>query len=299
MLSMRAPATVGAVLLALLLPGCAPTDSSDDSATTGVAGATSAGASPSTAACTAAGLDTKTAGTLTVGTDKPAYSPWFSDDNPANGKGFESAVTYAVAKHLGYQTGQVKWVTASFNSAIQPGPKPFDVDVNQFSITDARKKVVDFSSGYYDVRQAVVAIKGSKAASATSLAALKGIKLGAQVGTTSYQTITDVIKPTKAAAVFDDNDKAKLALANGQIEALVVDLPTALYLAAAEIKNGVVVGQLPTTTGKVEQFGMILAKGSPLTSCVSQAVDALRADGTLKTLETTWLTSAAGAPELK
>jgi polar amino acid transport system substrate-binding protein len=293
MLSFRAPAAAGAVVLALLLPGCAPQDSNSTAATP-------SGASPSAAACTAASLGTKTSGTLTIGTDKPAYSPWFVDDQPSNGKGFESAVAYAVAKQLGYQNSQVKWVTAAFNSVIQPGLKPFDVDINQFSITEDRKKAVDFSSGYYDVRQSVVAIKGNKAAGAKSLADLKGVKLGAQVGTTSYNAITEVIKPAKTPAVFDDNDKAKLALSNGQIDALVVDLPTGLYLSAAELKNGVVVGQLPpTTTGTVEQFGLVLEKGSALTKCVSQAVDTLRSNGTLKTLEATWLTDAAGAPDLK
>jgi polar amino acid transport system substrate-binding protein len=299
MSSLRAPVTAGAVLLTLLVAGCAPQDSNSDTAapapTTGAVGATAS----ATASCSPTTMQTKTAGTLTFGTDKPAYDPWFSGGKPTNGKGFESAVAYAVAKHLGYDNAQVKWVTASFTSAIQPGRKPFDADINQFSITATRKKAVDFSSGYYDVRQAVVAIKGSKAASATTLAALKNVKLGAQVGTTSYQTITDVIRPSKTAAVYDDNDKAKLALANGQIDGLVVDLPTALYLAAVEIKNGVVVGQVPSTTGDVEQFGMVLSKGSSLTSCISQAVDALRTDGTLKTLEATWLTDAAGAPELK
>ncbi len=293
MRSHSVPAAAGAVLLTVLLPGCAPADETDGAAEpSGSAGAT--------ATCAPASLNTKTAGTLTIGTDKPAYAPWFVDDNPANGKGFESAVAYAVAKQLGYDQAAVKWVTVSFNAAVKPGPKPFDVDINQFSITPERKKAVDFSSGYYDVSQAVVTIKGSKAAGVKDLAGLADLKIGAQVGTTSYQAITDVIKPSSDPKVFDDNDKAKLALANGQIDALVVDLPTALYLAAADLKDGVVVGQLPpTTSGTVEQFGMILDKGSSLTSCVSQAVDALRAGGTLKTLESTWLTDAAGAPLLK
>jgi polar amino acid transport system substrate-binding protein len=290
----RLPAAVGTVLLALLLPGCAPTDESDTAA------APSAGASSATATCTPAALKTKTAGTLTIGTDKPAYGPWFSDDDPSNGKGFESAVAYAVATKLGYDKSAVKWVTASFNSVIQPGTKPYDLDINQFSITPEREKAVDFSSGYYDVTQAVVTVKGSKAAGVKDLAGLKDLKIGAQVGTTSYKAVTDVVQPTSAPKVFDDNDKAKLALANGQIDALVVDLPTALYLAAADLKNGVVVGQLPaTTSGTVEQFGIVLEKGSSLTNCVSQAVDGLRGDGTLKTLESTWLTDAAGAPLLK
>jgi polar amino acid transport system substrate-binding protein len=290
----RLPAAVGTVLLALLLPGCAPTDESDTAA------APSAGASSATATCTPAALKTKTTGTLTIGTDKPAYGPWFSDDDPSNGKGFESAVAYAVATKLGYDKSAVKWVTASFNSVIQPGTKPYDLDINQFSITPEREKAVDFSSGYYDVTQAVVTVKGSKAAGVKDLAGLKDLKIGAQVGTTSYKAVTDVVQPTSAPKVFDDNDKAKLALANGQIDALVVDLPTALYLAAADLKNGVVVGQLPaTTSGTVEQFGIVLEKGSSLTNCVSQAVDGLRGDGTLKTLESTWLTDAAGAPLLK
>jgi polar amino acid transport system substrate-binding protein len=289
----RVSAAAGAALLAFLLPACAPADDSTDTSTaTQTLGAE--------ATCNQADLKgTKTPGTLTIGTDKPAYTPWFVDDKPTNGKGFESAVAYAVADQLGFQKSQVKWVTASFNSVIQPGTKPFDFDINQFSITDERKKAVDFSSGYYDVSQAVVTVKGNKAASAKSLADLKDVKLGAQVGTTSYQTITQVIRPAQGPSVFDDNDKAKLALANGQIDALVVDLPTALYLAAAEIKNGVVVGQLPTTTGAVEQFGLVLEKNSKLTTCVTAAVNALKSKGTLKQLDTEWLTGDDGAPVLK
>jgi polar amino acid transport system substrate-binding protein len=290
----RLSAAAGAALLAFLLPACAPAD--DDSSSS--PGSTTA-ASGAAATCDRPLPGTRTPGTLTVGTDKPAYTPWFVDDDPSNGKGFESAVAYAVADRLGFPKDKVTWVTASFNSVIQPGAKPFDFDINQFSITDERKQAVDFSSGYYDVSQAVVTTKGTKAASAKSIADLRGVKLGAQVGTTSYQTITQVIKPSSSPSVFDDNDKAKLALANGQIDALVVDLPTALYLAAAEIKNGVVVGQLPTTTGQAEQFGLVLEKNSTLTSCVSAAVTSLKSDGTLDKLETEWLTGDAGAPVLK
>lgn len=294
--SFRAPAAVGAVLIALLLPACAPQEDSNASSTP----AATAGSTSATAACAPGSLETRTAGTLTIGTDKPAYDPWFSDDDPSNGKGFESAVAYAVAAKLGYERDAVTWVTASFNSVIQPGPKPFDLDINQFSITPERRKAVDFSSGYYDVTQAVVTVKGSKADGVTDLAGLKDLRIGAQVGTTSYRAITDVIQPASAPAVFDDNDKAKLALSNGQVDAIVVDLPTALYLAAADLENGTVVGQLPAgTAGAVEQFGIVLPQGSPLTPCVSSAVDALREDGTLASLQSTWLTDAAGAPELR
>jgi len=243
-------------------------------------------------------MKTRTPGTLTVGTDKPAYEPWFSGDDPSNGKGYESAVAYAVAKRLGYAPEAVKWSVVSFNSAIAPGPKTFDVDINQISITEERKKNLDFSSGYYDVAQSVVTIKGSKAADATTLAQLKQVKLGAQVGTTSYTAAKDQIAPEQAVAVYNTNDDAKAALQNGQIDALVVDLPTGLFLAAADLDGGKLVGQLPVT-GKPEQFGMVLDKGSSLTACVSQAVDALRADGTLERLQRQWLTDTAGAPELK
>jgi polar amino acid transport system substrate-binding protein len=288
----RVPASAGALLLAFLLPGCAPTDEAADTA--------APSGSPSAGSCAPADLKTKTAGTLTIGTDKPAYAPWFEDDDPANGKGFESAVAYAVAGKLGYDQSAVKWVTASFNSVVQPGPKPFDLDINQFSITPERQKAVDFSSGYYDVTQSVVTIKGSKADGVKDLAGLADLKIGAQVGTTSYKAVTDVIKPTSDPKVFDDNDKAKLALSNGQIDALVVDLPTGLYLSAADLKDGLLIGQLPAReSGTIEQFGLVLEKGSALTGCVSQAVDTLRTDGTLDTLETTWLTEAAGAPLLK
>jgi polar amino acid transport system substrate-binding protein len=282
-------AALTALAAVLLSAGCAPTDSSTVTTT----------ASPSADACAKDNLALRTAGKFTVGTDKPAYPPWFVDDDPSNGKGYESAVAYAVAKQLGFAPTDVAWVVAGFNSVIAPGPKNFDVDVNQVSITDQRKQAVDFSSGYYDVTQALVAVKGNPAASAKSIADLKKVKLGAAVGTTSLKAITDQIKPDSKPAVFDDNDKAKLALSNGQIDALVVDLPTALELAAVEIKDGVVVGQLPNAGGTPEQFGMVLEKGSALTPCITQAVDALRANGTLKQLEQQWLTTSAGAPVLQ
>src|SRR5919112_4267564 len=291
---MRCRLSVLAAVTLGVLAACAPADEPSATGTT----ATSSGSASSSAACTPQTLKTRTPGTLTVGTDKPAYEPWFSEDDPTNGKGYESAVAYAVAKQLGYAQDAVKWTVVSFNSAIAPGPKTFDVDINQISITDERRKNVDFSTGYYDVAQSVVTVKGSKAADVTTLAQLRKAKLGAQVGTTSYTAAKDQIAPEQAVAVYNTNDDAKAALQNGQIDALVVDLPTGLFLAAADLKGGRLVGQLPVT-GKPEQFGMVLDKGSPLTACVSQAVDALRADGTLERLQRQWLTDTAGAPELK
>ncbi|MBO1335342.1 ABC transporter substrate-binding protein [Streptomyces sp. VRA16 Mangrove soil] len=259
-----------------------------------------AGSTPSTASSCAPGkLSTVASGKLTVGTDKPAYAPWFQDDEPSNGKGFESAVAYAVAKKLGYGTSQVAWQTVPFNSSFAPGAKKFDFDINQVSISDARKKAVAFSSGYYDVRQAVVALKSSKAAKATSVADLKDVKLGAQVGTTSLDFINDLVKPTQKPAVYQKNDFAKSALKNGQVDAIVVDLPTAFYITGAEVTDAKVVGQFDNKGGTPEQFGLVLDKESAITSCVSGAVDALRKDGTLASLEKKWLSEAVDAPVLK
>jgi polar amino acid transport system substrate-binding protein len=281
-------ATSGAVLLLAALAACAPADE--------IASPT-ASASASADACAAGALPTKTPGTLTIGTDNPAYEPWFSDNKPANGKGFESAVAYQVAQRLGYPQDKVTWVSVTFNNAIAPGPKAFDFDVNEFSITPERKKAVDFSSPYYLVRQTVISTKGSKIAKATSLADLKSAKLGAQVGTTSYQAITELIKPSSRPSVFNNNDDAKAALVNGTVDGIVVDLPTAFYMTGAELKDGVIVGQLPQI-GVPEQFGLVLDLDSPLTGCVSKAVDQLRQDGTLTVLEKTWLAESGGAPEL-
>lgn len=283
----RLPAAGCAVLALLAVTACSPADSGGSDTAT------------SAASCTPDDLDTQTAGTLTVGTDDPAYSPWFVDGDPSNGEGFESAVAYAVAEQLGYSADDVTWTTVTFNAAVQPGAKTFDFDINQFSITDERKEAVDFSSGYYDVTQAVVALDSNPAADASSVADLKDLRIGAQVGTTSYDAIISEIDPTEDPSVFDDTDKAKLALNNGQIDALVVDLPTALYMTSAELDDGVVVGQLPSSDDDPEQFGLVLTKNSSLTSCVTQAVDDLRSDGTLDDLENTWLTQAAGAPELR
>jgi polar amino acid transport system substrate-binding protein len=274
-----------AALLALV--GCAPAD--DDTPTPPAAtGLTS---------CSKDQLTTKTAGKLTIGTDDPAYGPWFKDNKPENGEGFESAVAYAVADRLGYAQADVTWVRVPFNTAVAPGPKAFDFDINQFSITDERKKAVDFSGPYYLVRQTVIALKSSKIAGATSVSALQSAKLGAQVGTTSYKAITDLVKPSGQPQVYNTNDDAKKALQNGQIDGLVVDLPTAFYMTAAELEDAVIVGQLPQV-GVPEQFGLVLDKGSSLTGCVTQAVDQLRSSGELTRLEQQWLAQVAGAREL-
>jgi polar amino acid transport system substrate-binding protein len=263
---------------------CAPADEKTPSSSTAA----------SAADCTKDSMATLTKGTLTFGTDQPAYPPWFVDDDPSNGKGFESAVAYAVADKLGFAKENVKWVRVPFNAAIAPGPKTFDANLNEFSITDERKNAVDFSSPYFNVTQAVVTLKSSPAAAVKDVAGLKGKKLGAQVGTTSY-TAAKAIDPN--VAVFNNNDDAKAALSNGQIDALVLDLPTAFEV-QSELTDGVIVGQLPAGTDKPEQFGIVLDKNSPLTACVSKAVDELGSASELFKLQKTWLAGAGGAPLL-
>jgi polar amino acid transport system substrate-binding protein len=285
--------TAVAFLGCLLAAACAP--AAQNSAAPPPSGAL---LTPGQGDCSPAKLQTLKADTFTFGTDEPVYEPWFVKDDPTSGQGFESAVAYAVATKLGYQHGQVAWSRVSFNAAIQPGPKKFDADLNEFSITADRRKAADFSAPYYDVTQAVITVKSYPAAAAHSIADLKGVKLGAQVGSTSYDAAQNVLKPSQQVAVYNSNDDAKQALANGQIQALVVDLPTAFEITgASEVPNSVIVGQL-VPSGQPEQFGAVLDKNSPLTACVSAAVTALRSDGTLAKLTDQWLSTAGNAPVL-
>jgi polar amino acid transport system substrate-binding protein len=290
-----APFAVVAALLAFLAAGCGGSSSSSasDTTTTG-------------ASCDKADLNLVKAGTLTIGTDNPAYPPWFGGtakspwkvSYPPSGQGFESAVATAVATNLGFASKEVNWIVVPFNTSFAPGPKKFDFDINEISFTPARAKVVDFSSSYYDVNQAIVGLKGQPIAKATSTADLKPYKLGAQLGTTSYDYIVKKIKPSQKPAVFDTNDAAVQSLKNKQIDGLVVDLPTAFYVTAAQVPNSTIIGQFPTS-GTPEHFGMVLAKGNSLTKCIDGALADLRASGTLAHIQQKWLAKAAGAPVLK
>ena len=252
--------------------------------------------SDSAASCAKADLATVESGKLTIATGQPAYYPWIIDDKPETGNGFEGAVAYAVAKQLGFTNDEVVWVRTTFDSAVTPGAKNFDFNLQQFSITTERAAAVDFSSPYYTAPQAIVSFKGSKIEGKTSIADLKNAKLGAAVGTTSLDAIQNQIgiKPQ----VFNDNAAGVSALKNGQIDGLVVDLPTAFYLSGVEVKDGLIVGQLPST-GTGDQFGLLMSKGSALTSCVTAAVDAITANGVLATITDKWLATDAGAPVLK
>ena len=255
----------------------------------------------------AANCPTVKSGTLTIGTDNPAYPPWYGGNqghgwkisDPYSGKGYESAVAYAVAKQLGYPKAKVKWTYVPFNKAFAPGPKQFDFDINQISITPARAKVVDFSNSYYDVNQAIVVKKGTKIAAVRSIKGLKQFKLGAQLGTTSYAFIASTIKPSQKPGVFPSNAGAVLALKNKQIDGLVVDLPTAFYVTAVQVPGSKILGQFENRGKATDRFGVALAKGNSLTACVNKAISSLRADGTLKRLQQLWLAKATGAPILR
>lgn len=249
--------------------------------------------------CKAGALATVESGVLTIATGEPAYYPWVIDDKPESGEGFEAAVAYAVAKELGYENSAVKWVRTSFDAAIAPGPKTFDFNLQQYSITDERKQVVDFSSAYYKSNQAIVSFKGSKIDGVTTLQGLKdkGAKLGAAVSTVSLNVIESQLG--LKASVFNDNAAAVTALKNKQVDGIVVDLPTAFYLSAVEVPKGIIVGQIDGSDAGDQGFGLLLSKDNPITSCVSKAVDAIRDNGTLQAIIDKWLTASAGAPVLK
>jgi polar amino acid transport system substrate-binding protein len=238
-------------------------------------------------------------GKFTVGTGEPAYYPYVIDDTPESGEGFEAAVAYAVAEKLGFAADDVVWVRTTFDAAIAPGAKDFDVNLQQYSITEERRANVDFSSSYYSAPQAVITIEGSKAAGVTDIAGLKGLLVGAASGTTSFTVIEEVIAPTAGAQAFNSNDDAVLALTSGQIDALVVDLPTAFFLTGASLDAGVLLGQLPPAAGVSDEWGFVLPKGSKLTAAVTKALDELKADGTLDAIIAKWLGADAGAPVLK
>lgn len=241
--------------------------------------------------------NTITDGVLTIATGNPAFYPWVIDDAPETGEGFESAVALAVAAEMGYEGDAVTWVRTDFDAAIQPGAKDFDVNLQQFSITDERKETIDFSLPYFTSNQAIVALDGSAAEGAASIADLVDVKFGAQAGTTSLAFITDVIQPSQEPFVYDDNVGAKAALEANQIDAAVFDLPTALFVSAVEIEGSSVIGQFEAESGGTsDQFGMVLEKDSELTPCVDAAIQTLTDDGTLADLQTQWLADNTGVP---
>jgi len=299
---LRIPLALLVLALALVAAGCG----SEESTPTEPAATGSGTGSFEPSPCAKDSLQLVNSDKLTIGTDNPAYPPWFGGtpqgqwkiSDPESGKGFESAVAYAVAKEMGFTNAEVEWTVVPFNNSFKPGPKDFDFDINQISYTPKRAEVVDFSDSYYDVNQSVVALKDSKIANATSLADLKEAKLGAPVGTTSYDYITENIQPSQQPQVYDTLDAGVAALKAKQIDGLVVDLPTAFFITAVQVPNGKIVGQFPTI-GSQEYFGMVLAKDSPLTECVNEALAHLKDSGELSQIQQTWLSDKVSAPVLQ
>ena len=259
-------------------------------------------ASDTTAAAGGAGNECTTGktlaeGTLTIGTGNPAFSPWVENDAPESGEGFEAAVAYAVATAMGFDNANVAWVRTSFDEAVQPGAKNFDFNLQQYSITEERKQTVSFSDPYYSTNQAIVGYADSAAVGATTVEALKELKFGVQSGTTSLQFIVDNIAPTTEPYVYDDNAAAKAALEAKQIDAIVVDLPTALYISAVEIEGSTVIGQFPASDGMApDQFGLVFDLDNPLVDCVNVALQSIKDSGELATIEQTWLSENISAP---
>jgi polar amino acid transport system substrate-binding protein len=295
-------------LLAAVAAGCGGDDESSSTTATAETGAATTQAAADE--CAKGSLQLVSDGKLTVGTDNPAFPPWFgggtpdgSDweiNDPSTGEGFESAVAYAVAEKLGFADDEVEWVVVPFNNSFKPGEKSFDFDINQISVTDERDRAVDFSDSYYDVNQALVALKGTELANAASVDDLKSAQLGAQVGTTSLGYINDQIQPDKEARIYDTSNDVVAALNGKQIDGIVVDLPTAFFLVGAEeVKNGVVVGQFPPAEGEQEHFGMLFAESNPLRDCVNDALASLKDDGTLDAIQQEWLSEKTSAPVLE
>jgi len=268
---------VGFVVMALLVAACG-------GSSTETTGAESSG-------CAVDQLELVQSGVLTVATGEPAFPPWVVDDDPTNQQGFEAAVAYAVAEQLGFTPEQVTWIRTGFDEAVAPGPKDFDFNLQQYSITDERDEVVDFSVPYYVTDQALVAFADSPVTEANTVADLKGFVLGAQIGTTSLDYIEEIIQPDTAPPVYDTNSDAKSALDAGQVDALVFDLPTAHFITAVEIPEATIVGVLEASEEQADRFGLLFADGSPLVACVNEALEALEADGTLDSLAEQWLAS--------
>ena len=261
--------------------------------TTGATDTAAAVAVPAAADCAAG--KTITAGKLTIATGEPAFPPYIINDaTPQDGQGLESAVAMAVARELGFSGDTVSWVRTPFDAAIAPGPKDFDFNLQQYTITDERKQVVDFSGGYYTAAQAVFGLADSAGATAKTVADLAKLKIGVAAGTTSVTYVEQTIKPTSAAQVFNDNAAAKLALESKQIDAIVSDLPTALYVTNVEIPGTKVFGQIEGSG--TDQFGLLLAKGNALTECVNQALAAIATSGELEQIQTKWMSEYTNAP---
>lgn len=256
---------------------------------------------PTYAMDTCATGKTITEGKLTIATGNPAYYPWVHDDTPESGKGFEAAVGYAVADKMGFAKDDVTWVRTSFDEAIQPGAKSFDFNMQQYSITEERERVVDFSDPYYAAPAAIlVRQKTVDGGLKPEMAALKALKWGVAQATTALPVVTQTIQPDSDPLFYDDTANAVAAMQADQIDAAVFDLPTALYLSAVVLEDGVVLGQFPAEqSDNPDQFGMLMADGNPIKECVNEALAELKTDGSLAAIEAEWLQAATNVPLVK
>jgi polar amino acid transport system substrate-binding protein len=291
--------------LAATAAGCGSEDGEEDD---GAAAPATTGAAEQPDPCAKEELALVNEGQLTIGTDNPAFPPWFEGgtpegsqweiNDPSTGAGFESAVAYAVAEELGFAEEEVEWVVVPFNQSFRPGPKDFDFDINQISYAEERDQAVDFSDSYYDVNQTVVTLKSSEFADATSGAELADAKLGAPIGTTSYDYVVENVQPNEDPAVYDTLNDAVSGLKNRQVDGIVVDLPTAFFVTAVQVPNGKIVGQFPSVGGQ-EYFGMVFEEGNPLRDCVNEALTALKESGELEEIQQEWLADKTDAPVLE
>lgn len=274
-----------------------PTTTTFPVTTTTAASTTSVGGLPSLASCqTSVPGEVHTKGVFTAATDNPVYTPWFVNNTPSNGQGYESAVAYAVAADLGYPHQKVTWATEAFDNSYAPGPKKFDFDINEISVTPDRSTVVAFSNSYYDTTQSIVALASNPIVKNHSPADLKNYLYGDQIGTTGLSYITSYIQPSKSPRVYNTLDEAVSALETKQIDAIVVDTPDGQYMASSQVKNGVQVGQFPSTG---EHYGLLMQKGSPLVPCVNAALAALTSNGTLAALQKQYLGIYNAVPKIK
>jgi polar amino acid transport system substrate-binding protein len=248
-------------------------------------------------------LNLVTPGVLTVATGEPVFPPWMGvgDDNfdvPESGTGFEGALVYALADELGFAPGDVTFVRTGFEEVIAPGPKDWDFNIQQYSINYERDQVVDFSNPYYTTRQSLITFPDSEFATVTSLADLNSATLGVAIGTTSFDFVEDVIQPAAGAAVYDDTAAAVAAMSAGQIDGLVVDLPTAYFVTAVQVEGAVIAAQFSAEAAAPDNYGMLFAEANELVSCVNEALEALRSAGTLQALEDEWLTQGGEIPTI-
>lgn len=295
--------------LSLVLAACGDGSSGDTTTTAGDVTTTAAAETTTTAAettttgaadvCSTDSEALFEPGKLTIATGEPVFPPWMIDDDPTNGQGFESAVAYALAEELGFAAEDVQWVRTTFDEAIAPGERPYDFNMQQYSITAERDEIVDFSIPYYTAQKSVVALEGTPAASAATFGDLAEVNWGATIGTTDLDYIVDVIGiPDADVAVFNDQAGTFAAMAAGQIDATVIGLPTAYFVTAVELENAVIAGVLPRQGDEGDGMGLLFTDGNPYVGCVNSALETLHDNGSIDAIDAEWMQAGGDIPEI-